>query len=433
MTFLRGAARSSPDGGRHRSPSARPYASEVVTTVTQIPREDWQRLAPIDDPLWTWSFFRAMEQGGIGPDSFSYVIIRSQQRIVAILPACTYQALRLDRIVSDIPHWVLTPLRALGSQLLRHRIMFCGNLNGQGRVLTENPRNQQLNDVIVRAAVDHARENGVTTIVLKDFNSDDLEHLRFALSGHAFFDVAGLPDAVIHVRWSSMDQYVSALPSKPRRNTRRKIRTFTSRDDFRMEVVTNFEHVIEQMIPLYHQVLEKAKFKLDVWTSYMLYALSADTTINAPVVLCWYKDMLVGFLLCLIADAELIVIRIGLDYTVAHDASIYHNLHYRAIETAIQNRCQRINLAQTHYIPKIEMGAKLIARTHAVTHVNPLVRYFLRHFLRRMLIDPSEAGQTITVTSSKHGYVTDSTSMPLNRTGGRSAHALLLRRFLCQG
>ncbi|GLW10127.1 hypothetical protein Misp01_52560 [Microtetraspora sp. NBRC 13810] len=327
-----------------------------------------------------------MEEGGIGPDTYAYVVIRDGERVVAILPTCTYRAMRLDQIAGDTPEWLLAPIRTLFPALLRLHVTFCGNLIGEGRLLAE-PGAESAAAAAVSAVMSHARQEGTRCVIFKDFADTGLDDLRPALREHGFFDVAGLPDAIITLTCSSFEEYLAGLPAKPRRNARHKIRKFAAHPNLRLAVTTDFGHLTDQMLPLYQHVLDRADHRLDVWTARLLADLAAAP--DTVTVTCHDGDRLAGFLLCMITDAELVALRVGLDYAAAPNAFVYHNLHYRAIELAISRGCASVNLTQTHYTPKLEMGARLVSRTHAVAHLNPLARAILRRFLPSALRDPS--------------------------------------------
>ncbi|MFD0566035.1 hypothetical protein ACFQ2M_31825 [Kitasatospora saccharophila] len=93
------------------------------------------------------------------------------------------------------------------------------------------------------------------------------------------------------------------------------------------------------------------------------------------------RARLVGFLLCLFAGDGATGARIGLDYRLAHEAALYHNLHYAAVRLALSNGSRRIRFAQTAYLPKVEMGCALVGQWHAMTHLCPLPRALLRRLL----------------------------------------------------
>jgi hypothetical protein len=70
-----------------------------------------------------------------------------------------------------------------------------------------------------------------------------------------------------------------------------------------------------------------------------------------------------------------------MDYRIAHQAALYHNLHYAAVRLALEAGCRHIRFAQTAYRPKTELGCALVEQWYAMTHVRPLPRAVLRRVL----------------------------------------------------
>lgn len=353
----------------------------VVGKVSEIPRDTWEALRPAKDPLWTRGLFEAMETGGLGPDRYDYLVAESAGRIVAILPTFWFAGLDLGDVLGAQGRRLLAPLRRMAPGACRIRVLFAGNLLGEGHVLAEPEFADLVRDVLLDALMNLAGARRTHWIVCKDFPDGQLARLRPALRSRGFFEVPALPDAVLPVRWSSFEDYVTALRAKPRRNTRNKLRRLEHRSDLRMEIVSDFTGLTSAMLPLYHQVLARAESRLDVWTESFLRGLSHADDLTTSVVACWQDDRLVGFLLCVFDSRNGVALRVGLDYAVAGEAALYHNLHYAGIELSIARGCGEFGFSQTAYEPKLEMGCRLTQLEHAVTHSNPLIRAILRRTL----------------------------------------------------
>ncbi|RAJ38494.1 putative N-acyltransferase [Kitasatospora sp. SolWspMP-SS2h] len=381
---------------------AAPVRLEVLRSIDRLPPGSWERLAPAGDPMWSRSVFRALERSRVGPAGYAYLTVRRGGETVAVLPLCLFPDLRLDRIVGPHERRLLAPLRRLAPRLLRVPMLFCGHLLGQGHVLAAEPLDGPTGRLLVTAVLDFARRERLGTVVFKDFAGPDLAPLRAPLTEAGFFLAPSLPDTELALPIDSFEQYLAALPAKPRRNARAKIRRFGSRPGLRIEVLAAFDHLLPDLLALYGQVMDRADQTLDVLDHAFLAALAADPL--SRLVACFEGERLVGFLLCLFtaqpgaggaesaggeggaggADGTVpgaTGARIGLDYRLAHDAALYHNLHYAAVRLAMDTGCRHIRFAQTAYLPKVEMGCALIEQWHAMTHVRPLPRAVLRRLL----------------------------------------------------
>ncbi|MEU1628574.1 GNAT family N-acetyltransferase [Streptomyces sp. NPDC020096] len=383
----RSARHTAPGSGSTELPLPAPGCTvEVRASVATLPRTVWDELAPPDDPMWARGVFAAMEQGAIGPETYAYIVVREGERVAAVLPLSVFRGLRLDNVVGPRERQLLAPVRGFFPQLLRVPMLFCGNFLGAGRVLSSGPLSAQSSWLLVAAVMAYARRNRIGTVVFKDFADEDMAVLRPALEREGFFTVPSLPDTELPLGYASFEEYVAALPPKPRRNARSKIRKFRAHQpELRIEVLAEFTHLLPAMLGLYHQVMERADQKLDVLDHSFLRALGEADDLDQRLVACFEGDRLVAYLHCLFRGTGAIGARIGLDYRTAHQARLYHNVHYAAIELAINRGCRHIRFAQTAYEPKRELGCSLVRQSYAITHLRPVPRAILRGLLPRAL------------------------------------------------
>ncbi|MER8184405.1 GNAT family N-acetyltransferase [Kitasatospora sp. NPDC094015] len=372
-----------------RSPTAPPdpagprpgYRVEVLPSVEAVPAGFWERLAPGDDPMWSRPLFVAMERSRIGPDRYAYLAVRRGADLVAVLPLALFPALRLDDVVGPRERRLLTPVRRLCPRLLRVPMLFCGNLLGQGHVLADGRLPDGVWRLLVAGALDLARRERLGTVVFKDFTVAAPAPLRTALAEAGFFFLPSLPDTELRLDAGSFEDYLAALPAKPRRNARSKIRKFEAHPGLRIEVLDEFADLLPQVLALYRQVMERADQTLEVLDAGFLAAVHEQPGLRRRLVACFEDERLVAFLLCLFAGTGATGARIGLDYRLAHDARLYHNVHYAAIRTAIAAGCGHIRFAQTAYRPKVELGCELVEQWYAMTHTRRPARAVLRRLL----------------------------------------------------
>ncbi|MFF7635129.1 GNAT family N-acetyltransferase [Kitasatospora sp. NPDC008050] len=361
------------------------YRVELLRSIEELPRDVWERLAPADDPMWARGVFTALERSSVGPSGYAYLTLRQDGALAAVLPLCLFRDLRLDRVVGPRERRLLAPVRRLLPRLLRVPMLFCGNLLGQGHVLAPATLDEDAARVLVAAVLDFARRERLGTVVFKDFAPADLDPLRAALRAADFFLVPSLPDTELRLAGASFEDYLAALPAKPRRNARSKIRKFEARTELRIEVLDEFGHLLPQLLSLYRQVMDRADQTLDVLDDAFWAAVQGEAELRRRLVVCFEGERPVAFLLCLFAGSGATGARIGLDYRLAHEARLYHNVHYAAIRLAMAAGCRHIRFAQTAYQPKLELGCELVEQWYAMTHVRPLPRAVLRRLLPRAL------------------------------------------------
>ncbi|MYT29598.1 GNAT family N-acetyltransferase [Streptomyces sp. MspMP-M5] len=370
-----------------------PWQIDVVDSVSEIPPEVWRKLAPPDDPIYEYALFQAMERAGIGPDAYRYLLLRQGQQIRAVLPTCAYRALALEDALGNEGRRALRPLHRLMGRPLHIRLLLCGHLLGEGRVLRADALDESAPHLLIEAVRRLSASMGTRWTVFKDFPQADLEWLDPALRRAGYFRAPGLPDAHISLHTTTFEEYVSTLSRNNRSTTRRNLARFSEHDDVTMEVRERFDDLVPAMMPLYEAVLDHAESRLDVWTPEFFSLLSTDPRISAKAVTCWEKDRLVGFLVCLFGAKNAVAIRIGIDYDCSRELRLYQVTYYRGIEEAIRLGMADINLTQTAYEAKRKMGCHLVRFEHAVTHSNPVCRTILRHVFPMALNRSGDRGQ----------------------------------------
>ncbi|MFH8337143.1 GNAT family N-acetyltransferase [Streptomyces sp. AM6-12] len=372
-------------GGPSPVAARAPYRVEVAGTVGAVPPQVWRKLAPADDPLWSQGVFAAMERGRLGPAGYRYLLLRRDGEVVAVLPLCLFPALRLDDVVGPRERRLLRPLRAVCPGLLGVPMLFCGHLLGQGHVLGAGPLPPEAVRLLVSAVGDAADLAGLGTVVFKDFADAELALFRPELERAGYFFTRSMPDTELRLGYGSFEDYVRALPAKPRRNARSKLRKFAAWPGARIEIVEDFTPLLPEMLALYEQVMERADQTLDRLDASFLAALAGAAEPRRALVAAFEGERLVAYLLCLFRGTGATGARIGLDYRIAHEARLYHAVHYAAIRLAIESGCTHIRFAQTAYTPKVELGCRLVAQSYALTHRGPLRRALLRALLPRAL------------------------------------------------
>ncbi|MER8059000.1 MULTISPECIES: GNAT family N-acetyltransferase [unclassified Streptomyces] len=367
------------------SPARASYRIEIADTVDAVPPRVWRELAPADDPLWSQGVFAAMERGRLGPEGYRYLLLRRDGELVAVLPLCLFPGLRLDDVVGPRERRLLRPLRAVCPGLLRVPMLFCGHLLGQGHIAAAGPLPARAVRLLVSAAGDVAAWSGLGTVVFKDLGDSELAFLRPELERAGYFFTRSMPDTELRLGYDSFEAYVRALPAKPRRNARSKLRKFAAWPGARVEIVEDFAPLLPDVLALYEQVMDRADQTLDRLDASFLAALADSAEPRRALVAAFEGDRLVAFLLCLFRGTGATGARIGLDYRIAHEARLYHAVHYAAIRLAIESGCTHIRFAQTAYTPKVELGCGLVAQSYALTHRRPLPRALLRALLPRAL------------------------------------------------
>ena len=357
------------------------YDVEVLPSVTDIPKEAWDALAPPDDPLWRWSYFRVMESSGIGPDGFEYIVFRRDRRIVAIVPAFWFNAYPLSLGLDGKLDKAVAALRRFVPALLRLPVYFCGHPMGEGQILRASNEPFSIDPHVLETVQERAWAKDLRWIIFKDFSEPAIPTLFPALKSSTFFAVPGLPDARLGLSWPSFEDYVRDGKSNAKRNIRKKLRKFAKFPNLRIEILNTQEDISVDIMPLYRRVLARAKVELERLTPAYFASLSAAPDIDKKFVVCFDGDRLIGFVLCLFAGEGAVCLRGGFDDHMSRESGCYLVLQYECIRLAISAGCREMSFCQTTYLPKLALGCRLAPFKHIATHKSG----FLRPIIRRLL------------------------------------------------
>ena len=360
----------------------------VVGSAADVPEGVWSELASPDDPLWGRDVFLAMERSGIGPAAWHYVIVERDERVVAVLPVQEFRRLDLADVLDAPGKRVLAAVRRGLPGVLHVDALFAGNLLGSGTPLVAAGEDRR--DVVRRCGLELRRladRRRAPWVVWKDLPDVVLDECRDVLGDLSFFAVPAAPDAVVRLEAGSVDDLVSALPAKPRRNWRAKRRRFDRTPGMTIGVEADVSAIAADLQVLYTHVLDRAETRLERLTE-AFWREIARPGAGAHVVVARRDGAPVGFQVWLLRGRTAVALRVGLDYDVAGDAAVYHNLHYAGIELALAAGCTRVELLQTAYEAKRELGCVLEPLSHAVTHRNPIMRGLLARALPRLVSPP---------------------------------------------
>ncbi len=357
------------------------YDIEVLPSVTDIPKEEWDALAPPDDPLWRWSYFRVMESSGIGPDGFEYIVFRRDRRIAAILPAFWFNAYPLSLGLGGKIDKAVAVLRRLVPTFLRLPVYFCGHPMGEGQILRAGDESFSNDPRILETVQERAWARGLHWIIFKDFSEPAIPTLFPALKSSTFFDVPGLPDARLRLSSPSFEDYVRQRKSNAKKNIRKRLRKFAKFTNLRIEILDTSEDIFADIMPLYSRLMAQAKLELERLTPAYFASLSAARDIDKKFVVCFDGDRLIGFVLCLFAGEGAVCFRGGFDYQMSRESGCYFVLQYECIRLAISAGCREMSFCQTTYLPKLALGCHLAPFKNIVTHKSGFLRPIIRHLL----------------------------------------------------
>jgi hypothetical protein len=224
-----------------------------------------------------------------------------------------------------------------------------------------------------------ARAFKAAMIVMKDFPKSYRKALRpMRRAGYA--RVPSMPGSRLDLNFKSFDEYFQTkLSHKTRKNLRSKFRKSEAAGGVKMEIIRDIEPHIEELFPLYRQVVERSQYKFEELTKSYFVQMSRRMGDRAFFFVWRQNGKAVAFSSCAGHDGVLRDHYIGLDYQVALDHHLYFVTFRDIITWAIDNKYHTYYSAPLNYEPKYHLRHDLVPLDLYVRTswdlVNPLFRF----------------------------------------------------------
>lgn len=306
---------------------------ERFASIHEIPESVWDGLLAEDWPYNTHRLIRAVEDARVESSRFWYLLFYDGDRPIAsaVLSAFTvslgiFLSKRLERF--------------LGIDVL-----FCGLPASFGQsnvVLTDG-----VLPLLVREMESIARETGLRFLCIKEFTQSEVP----SLEPFGFFRGYSIPYMSMQIRWSSFDDYLRSLRHSYRRHIRRSMAKLAP-----ARVVIGGPEVVSpaRFHQLYRNVMARAETKLEVFNEAFFERLWAELDLQIVAVV--DGDAVLGAALLVKTGSTLHFMLVGLPEAQRTPHDIYFNLLYAIVDQAIRQRCTRLNLGQTAYWGKQQIG-----------------------------------------------------------------------------
>jgi hypothetical protein len=215
-------------------------------------------------------------------------------------------------------------------------------------------------------------------IVMKEFPTNYRKALR-PLKRAGYARVPSMPGSRLDLNFKTFDEYMQTrLSHKTRKNLRSKFRKAAAAGDMKMEVVRDVEPHIEELFPLYQQVMERSAYKFEVLTKSYFVQMSRKLGDRALFFVWRQQGKAVAFSSCAGHDGVLRDHYIGLDYAVALDHHLYFVTFRDIVEWALANQYHTYYSAALNYEPKYHLRHDLVPLDLYVRtswdFVNPIFR-----------------------------------------------------------
>ena len=299
-------------------------------------------------------------------------------------------------LVTGLPKAVkrwLEKVRQRFPSTLMMRMLMVGCSAGEGHLVRDESTGsiEWTAQALSEALHPVARAFKAAMIVMKDFPKSYRKALRpMRRAGYA--RVPSMPGSRLDLNFKSFDDYLQTkLSHKTRKNLRSKFRKAAAGTGVQMEVIRDIEPHIDELFPLYRQVVERSAYKFEELTKSYFVQMSRRMSDRAFFFVWRQNGKAVAFSSCAGHDGVLRDHYIGLDYAVALEYHLYFVTFRDIITWAIANKYHTYYSAPLNYEPKYHLRHDLVPLDLYVRTswdlVNPLFR-FVVPYLEPTRYDP---------------------------------------------
>ena len=347
------------------------------------------RSTDVDPELWRVTF-------GAGPKGFEYyqlieetvgmgfayrylVLFDSDERAIALQPLILVDQ---DLAASINGHigGAIKFVRTRAPRFMQARMLMAGCLVGEGKLgVISGVDPNFASTLLARALRFFAQAEDVSMIAIKDFPV----HLRQELgplTRGGYTRIDGFPSLYLDLDFASVDDYMrERLTRVTRKSLRRKLKkTAAVVPPIQLEVLTDCSDVIDEIYPLYLNVVERSEVRFEVFTKE--YFLEAGRRMPGRFrYFIWRRaGKAVAFCFCTIWGETIYDNDIGLDYDAAYDLSLYYLTFHDILDWALKHRLRVYETAPFNYDAKLHLRLKLVPLDLYVRHTTPLFNLMLK-------------------------------------------------------
>jgi len=238
----------------------------------------------------------------------------------------------------------------------------------------------------------YAEHAGISLITFKDFPALYRQKLQY-LCDNGYVRIPSFPSCKLPLPYESFDDYFQNTLSKAtRKDLRRKFKR-TADSPVEMEVLTDITPYVDEVYPLYRQVLERTAYRFEELTKEYFRSLGEQMPDRTRFFVWRHGGKIVAFSLCMVHDGTLYDNYLGLDYSVALDLHLYFVTIRDIMQWAIDQKLEYYYSTPLNYDPKLRLRFDLEPLDLYVSHTSPLLRPIFRRILP--LLEPTKHDPTL--------------------------------------
>ena len=368
------------------------YTFSFHHSIEQISPLLWNAHIPADNLLMQYDYLHLIETSQKENMGFRYVMAKQEESIVGVL---YFQVVNftgsdlLNYFPTDATGWKKYFYAALKVicrpvfSIINAKILVSGNIfmTGESGFYFHPGIDENTRADLLRKAIDGIAANNkkIKAVVLSDLYEPKTDfHSNFQQNG--FHEMKLEPDMSVQIReeWKSFDDYLNSFSSKYRVRTKKVFAVNNENHIERRELsVEEVEKHQDRLYELYLKVMEKADFKLGIFTKHYFRLQKQQLPNNYRIFAYFRGEELLSFISVFCLSNEVDVHYVGLESELNKSLHIYQRMMYDTIDIGIRYRAQRLHLGRTATEIKSTVGATPFPTFGYIKHVNSILNFLL--------------------------------------------------------
>lgn len=356
-------------------------------SIEEINKEDWDRIFQ-KNILKSFVFFKAQCDAEIEGASFMFLVVKSNDITLAIVPCFTYR-LKLDVIASPLIRRISEAVKKRFPNFLSMRIFGVGSLASTCEQHIgiadglEKDTYRLVSEVISEQIKKKSKELKIKLVFIKEVPEGELSGIKQILSGDYYF-YHSLPTNIIPL-FPEVLPYPSGLRHKERYRYRNLKGKFEKK--YYWEKVTDFSRLTKEFERYYLATLFKSPSQFEIMNEAFFKNINESFKDNSYLLIAKDKRGIMHSMGLILEEKNaLIPIYLGLNYKNSEkELKLFHiNSMFRVIEEAEKRGKELVMLGQTSYYSKVLCGALVQKLYLGFYSYNIIIQFTIKNFFGKL-------------------------------------------------
>lgn len=340
-------------------------------SIHAIPETLWDGLLDGGHPYHSHRLIRTVEDARVEDSRFWYLLFEDDDRPVAMAALSAF-TVSLDLFLGKAFQRIAGLVRRRFPRFLRIDVLFCGlpaSFGQSNLFLASGMDPRPVLALLVEEMETLSREHGLRFLCVKEFKESELPQVR-DLERLGFFRGNSIPYVSMEICWQSFEGYLASLRHPYRRHIRRslakmgmdrpQIHPFSPEGlaDPHPRLVLGGPEILSpgRFFQLYLHVMARTDTQLEILNEAFFERLWAELGPDLRILAAVGQGEVLAAALLLETGDTLNFMLVGLPKAPETPWDLYFNLLYAILDQAIRQGCQRLNLGQTAYWGKQQIG-----------------------------------------------------------------------------